>query len=214
MSIGKRIRAARISAGMTQDQLALMIGVSKQAVCNYESDRIKDIPATRIVSMARIFKVSVEDLYSAEPMPESRRFKPAPEPENRDVLKIPVIGYVKKGTSVFDEQNIHRYLISDKDPFYADCFAMLVQGDAMSNEYICDGDIVIVHPQSQVDPADVAVVTVNHESVIVRRTTMKSNMVVLIPNSTNPAFRIQSYDLSESSVDIIGKVVEVRHRLE
>lgn len=38
MGIGKRIREARRNKGLTQEELAMMIGVTKGAVANYENE--------------------------------------------------------------------------------------------------------------------------------------------------------------------------------
>jgi transcriptional regulator with XRE-family HTH domain len=40
VQIGERIRAARLSRGMTQAEVAAAIGRTKPSVCNYEAGRV------------------------------------------------------------------------------------------------------------------------------------------------------------------------------
>ena len=62
-SIGKQIRELRKKSGMTQEQLADMIGISFQAVSKWENNiALPDI--TLVPKLARIFGVTTDDLFS------------------------------------------------------------------------------------------------------------------------------------------------------
>lgn len=62
MSIGSRIKEARSRVGITQEQLASMLNVSKGAVGNYENDT--NYPKTEIVfELCRILKCDANYLY-------------------------------------------------------------------------------------------------------------------------------------------------------
>lgn len=61
-SIGEKIRNLRKQAGMTQSQLADIMGVKTDAISKWESGRVKNIPAKKIRKMASYFKVSLEYL--------------------------------------------------------------------------------------------------------------------------------------------------------
>lgn len=58
MDKGKRIRALREAAGMTQTELANKIGTTKQNLYKYESGIITNIPSDKIEAIADIFNVS------------------------------------------------------------------------------------------------------------------------------------------------------------
>lgn len=63
MSLGRRLRELREAAGLSQDQIAAIAGVSRNAVSQWESDRTR--PATsRLALVARALDVAVEDLIS------------------------------------------------------------------------------------------------------------------------------------------------------
>ena len=60
-NIGKRIKNMREKNGLTQKELAEKLGVSRQALSNYESDkRLPDIYV--VAQMADVFSVTVDTL--------------------------------------------------------------------------------------------------------------------------------------------------------
>lgn len=58
MDKGERIKSLRESKGITQTELAKMIGTTKQNVYKYENGIITNIPSDKIELMAKIFDVS------------------------------------------------------------------------------------------------------------------------------------------------------------
>lgn len=65
MEVGARIKALRTNSGMTQEELANTLGISRQAVCNYETGDC--IPSDRIkMKMATIFGASVQSIFFAD----------------------------------------------------------------------------------------------------------------------------------------------------
>lgn len=57
MSVGKRIKECRQQAGLTQEELAKLLGVSKGAIGNYESD----ISYPKIENMTKLFEILKTD---------------------------------------------------------------------------------------------------------------------------------------------------------
>lgn len=60
---------------------------------------------------------------------------------------------------------------------------------------------------------EVAVVLVDEEDATVKRFYSSDTTVTLMPQSTNPEHKPQMYDLSRTSVRVLGKVVEVKFLL-
>lgn len=58
MSIGIRIKEARIKAGISQEALAKAIGSTKQAVYKYEAGIVTNIPMDKIEIMATVLSVT------------------------------------------------------------------------------------------------------------------------------------------------------------
>ncbi len=58
MTIGNRIKNLRLQIGLSQSELAEMMGTIKQTIYKYETGVITNIPSDKIEQLARIFKVS------------------------------------------------------------------------------------------------------------------------------------------------------------
>lgn len=82
MTVGDRIRKARLEQGMTQQELADYIGVSKQAVYKYETNIVTNIPTDKIDAIARRLRVAPSYLMGWEEQPNPK------ESENADALEL------------------------------------------------------------------------------------------------------------------------------
>lgn len=81
MTTGERIYEARKRAGMTQEELADKLDVTRQAVSKWESDTA--FPETdKIVELCRLFDLSADELLLGEDKKKADRESAAPEPES------------------------------------------------------------------------------------------------------------------------------------
>ena len=62
MSIGSRLKEARISAGLTQPELADKVGVTKGAVGNYETD-LSSPKEPILIRLMEVLKIDANYLY-------------------------------------------------------------------------------------------------------------------------------------------------------
>ena len=83
----------------------------------------------------------------------------------------------------------------------------------MNAARINDGDLLIVKKQEAVDNGDIAIVSVDGESATVKRFFRTDHTVTLMPQSFNPVHQMQVYDLRNTDIRIIGKVVKVEFTL-
>lgn len=76
MSLGKTISRLRTERGMSQDDLAAALGVSRQSVSKWETDR--SVPELdKLVKLSQLFGVSLDELVQGKP---SAPPGPGPEP--------------------------------------------------------------------------------------------------------------------------------------
>lgn len=61
-TFGERLEDLRRERGMTQAELADLLGISKSTVQNYETDNYKDLSFSMIKSIADLFDVSIDYL--------------------------------------------------------------------------------------------------------------------------------------------------------
>lgn len=59
------LRTARTQAGLTQSDLAKLVGLTKAAISRYESG-LRRPPLDKAIQIARVFDQPVEDLFDLE----------------------------------------------------------------------------------------------------------------------------------------------------
>lgn len=68
MSLGKRLKVARLNKGLTQEESAKHLGITFQALSNYERD-MRDPDTKLLKSMAELYGVSADALLQIKPDP-------------------------------------------------------------------------------------------------------------------------------------------------
>lgn len=66
MTKGDRIRMLRIDSGMSQEELARKLNISKQAVGKYEKNIVTNIPSDKIEAMAKVLNSTPEYIMGWE----------------------------------------------------------------------------------------------------------------------------------------------------
>lgn len=191
------IKALRAARGMTQAQLASLCGVHQTAVSQWEKGRT-DPDKNSIITLSEIFNVSADTIMGLEQRNEKKNL-------------IPVLGYVRAGIPIEAVQEILDYEeISESMAASGEHFALRVTGDSMEPR-ICDGDVVIVRRQSDVDSGDIAVVLVNSMDATIKKIIKKGTSISLVPFNPNYDVTIfTAQEIASLPVTIVGKVVELR----
>ncbi|MGN1168711.1 MAG: LexA family protein [Acutalibacteraceae bacterium] len=191
------IKSLRTARGMTQKQLASLCGVHQTAVSQWEKGRT-DPDKNSIVILSEIFNVSADTIMGLESRAEKKNL-------------IPVLGYVRAGIPLEAVQEILDYEeISESMAASGEHFALRITGNSMEPR-ICDGDVVIVRRQSDVDSGDIAVVLVNSMDATVKKIIKKGTSISLVPFNPNYDVTIfTAQEIASLPVTIVGKVVELR----
>lgn len=79
---------------------------------------------------------------------------------------------------------------------------------------IKDNYTVVVRRQDVVENGQIAVCLIDGEEATLKRFSQEGNIVTLMPQSTNPVHKPFVYNLNETSVTILGLVVEVKFSVE
>lgn len=65
MEIGKKLREARVASGLTQEQVAEELHISRQTISNWENEKsYPDIAS--VVKMSDLYSVSLDDLLKGD----------------------------------------------------------------------------------------------------------------------------------------------------
>lgn len=191
--------------GKTQSDLVTYMNTTASTVSDWCNGK-KYPRVDKMQKLADYFDVLKSDL-TEEHTPE---LTPV---EYNPTHKIPVLGRISAGLPLYAEENIEDYIYTELNGGN-EYFGLLVVGDSMNAARICEGDIIIVRQQEQVEDGEIAVVMVDDDDATVKRFHQNGRTVTLTPQSYNPAHQVQVYDLKETNIRIVGKVVQVIYRME
>lgn len=122
---------------------------------------------------------------------------------------VPVIGSVRCGENGLALQEPDGFVpadVSSPDGY----FWLRCVGDSMEPR-ICDGDLVLVRRQPDVDSGDLAVVVVDGEEGTLKKVIKKGDMVILEPyNHAHPTRYFVGADCAQ--LLIAGKVIELKRK--
>lgn len=106
MDVGKKIKAARIAKGYTQEELGKLIGLQKSAIAKYENGRVVNIKRSTLQKLAKALDLRGSDLI-IESNPEE-----AAELSAKVLLDVELMDSIEKYYTLSKEkQKIVRDLI-------------------------------------------------------------------------------------------------------
>ncbi|MBP3447714.1 MAG: helix-turn-helix domain-containing protein [Clostridia bacterium] len=195
------IKYLRKEKGISQQKLADKLGVSRSTIAMWETGQSQP-DNDMLKKLSEIFSVSIDYLLGQS----------LTHYENKNGIKVPVLGYVAAGIPIEAIENIIDY--EELDPKQFDSthkyFALKIKGDSMTPR-IQDGDVVIVRQQPDIENGDVAIVCINGDEATCKQVKKHPEGISLIP--FNNAYEVKFYTKSETEslpITILGKVVELR----
>lgn len=196
----KRIRELRISAGLSQDELAKKTGYNdRSSIAKIEAGKV-DLTQSKLVAFADALNTTPGYLMGWEPdskPPIPAGFQPLPK---RD--RIPRVGQIACGTPILAEENVEAYDEVPSD-WHAD-FTLLCQGDSMEPK-IKDSDVVAIHCQPMVENGEVAAVLIDGEATLKRVFLFDDHIELRAENPTFPTILRIGEDMN--TITIEGKAV-------
>lgn len=172
MSIHRKIKEGRKRLGMTEQQFADAVGVSRGAVQQWEKEDGTAPRRAHQAAVARLLGMSIGEMVDSDSTPVET-------PENAGFVPIRrVLFKLSAGTSGFAVDFLDN---GDGEPLFfrsewfkkrgfnpSKCYAMPVTGESMEPE-LRAGDVVVVNTGAT-DPVDGAVFAVNYEgSPVIKR---------------------------------------------
>lgn len=130
-------------------------------------------------------------------------------------VNVPIVGKISAGVPILAIENIIDYAFAPasqiKDGF--EYFYLYVKGDSMNLKFN-EGDLILVQQQDYLEEKEIGVFLIDKEEATVKQfREQKGNILILDPMSSNPINHTQMYDIKETPVNIIGKVIAYQGRL-
>ena len=157
--LSSRIRQRREQLSLSQEELAARMGYrSKSSITKLEKG-INDLPRAKLEELAAALDTTPAWLMGLVDLPfPPPGFEPLPE-----MVRVPLVGSIACGTPITAEQNIECY-IGVPAAWHAD-FALTCHGSSMAPT-ICDGDIVCIRRQPEVEQGEIAAVRIGEEATL------------------------------------------------
>lgn len=200
MSIADNIKRLRTAENLSQAELGKIAGVTDKAVSTWEAG-LKTPRMGAIEKMAAHFGVPksaiLDDapIYTTPTIPAG--FEPLPE-----MTTIPLVGSIACGTPITAEENIEAR-IGIPAAWNAD-FALTCKGDSMAPK-ICDGDIVCIRKQQEVENGEIAAVRIGEEATLKRFYRQGDTVLLQAENPTFTTLVYANHQLDEIAIE--GKAV-------
>ena len=159
MEFGDILKQLRKERGLSQDELAALLGTTKQVLSRYETK--KRVPRLSVVSdYAQKLGIPLSMLSgeAADPVPEITR-------EN-GVRRVPILGGAACGEPIYSPSDGTEFATIEEDVICD--FALIAQGDSMTGDRIHSGDIVFVRKQDTVRDGEIAAIALDNELTLKR----------------------------------------------
>ena len=157
--LSTRVRLRREQLGLSQEELARRMDYRSRSSITKLEKGINDLPQSKVEELAQAPETTPAALLGLDaPCACPPGFEPLPT-----MVQVPLIGSIACGTPITAEQNIECY-IGVPAAWHAD-FALTCHGDSMSPT-ICNGDIVCIRCQPEVEQGEIAAVRVGEEATL------------------------------------------------
>ena len=219
MNLGQIIKEYREKNEYSMAAFAEKSGISKAYISLLEKNRHpktgkKISPSIQCIKqVADAIGMSFDDLFNTLEGNVTITSAPNHTPTTFSPTRIPVLGSVPAGIPIEAIQDIVDYEEIDADTAAkGEYFALKIKGDSMEPR-ICEGDVVIVRKQDDVESGDIAIVMVNGNDATIKRLLKYQDGIRLMPS--NPSYDpiyFTNQEILDKPVKVIGKVIENRQK--
>lgn len=186
-------KGIRTSRGLTQAEVASVLGITRAAYTNIENGKREADYAT-LDRLCGLFDVTVDTLLGRS-----------------KGIEIPVLGSVRAGIPIDAIEEILGYEeISQATATQGEHFALKIRGNSMEPKF-SEGDVVIIRKQNDLENGDIAVVLVNGNDATIKKVVKQQSGISLVAlNPTYSPIFYTNQEIENLPVIVLGKVVELR----
>ena len=215
LELYRNIKRIREEKGMSQDELARLVGFKSRSSINKIEMGVNDITQSKLIAIANALHVSPgelmgEDKEVATPTDLSSRL-PNMVPIDARTFRVPIVGRVAAGRPIVADEEIvgYEYIDNKYSKDGHEYFGLRIVGKSMEPT-IMDGDIVIVRRQNYVENGEIAIVLIDGEEATAKEVKESADGITLIGHNA-AVYTPHFYSVQEVKnlpVQIIGRVVQ------
>ncbi len=203
LKLGNRILKRRKKLGLTLQEVADLVGVTKSTIQRYETGKIETPKLPVIQAIAKALNANPSWLIGKSEREEAiSSFLTSAE-----ACEVPLLELSPDGIFEYDKKCM-KFADNTKDNTD---FCIKMSGDSMTGARIYSGDIVFIKRQNDVNDGEIAAVMVNNEITLKR--VIKLNDKIML-RSENPAYPpvILEGDMI-NTFKILGKAISFQSKL-
>ncbi|MDW7671998.1 MAG: XRE family transcriptional regulator [Bacillota bacterium] len=151
MNIAGRLKEGRLAKGLTQKEVANLIGSNQQNITSYEKGRSHP-PLDVLKTFIELYELDPYVLLELEPQPWN---------------KIPVYSMRSEGKAFFMPKNIVGYEFTDIEKA-DEHFCIRVKGNSMALYRLLDGDTVFLRRQHAASNGDLVLASLDQHTHVLR----------------------------------------------
>ncbi len=209
MDISAAIKRLRSEHGLTQQDVADAVGVSKVAVGQWESG--KSIPRREnLEALSKCYGISVAELYGEEPIGASHPYPSGALPVVGRSGLVPMrrLGKTHAGDAVEEIEDERMVEVpAHVAEMHPNGFVLSVEGDCMDRAYP-DGCVVLVDPDAQPWNGCAVVAETSPGESVLRRYMRGTNTLLLSADSHSGQYEDMVFsDVETQEVRMLGVVV-------
>ncbi len=209
MTTGERLRTLRKELGISADDVAKALDVSRATIFRYEKGDIEKVPGSKLEPLAKILHTTPAYLMGWEEKPAL----PSDAIPYAPTGMVPVLGRIPAGIPALAEEHIEGYEpvdVSDPENYYW----LHVEGDSMINAGIQSGDLVLMRAQNYAENGQIVACRVNGDEATLKRFREQGDSIILLPE--NPAYEpriVSKKDFADGYAGIVGVAIEIKRKL-
>lgn len=176
------------------------VGKKAATISRYASGEITGVKRSTIVKLANFFGVNPAWLAG---LSEDKFSQVDIKPKQT----LPILGTVRAGYNHLADENIIGHVTVDREfSDYDNYYALKIIGDSME-PVLYEGDIVIVHRQSDIENGQIGVVLLNGDEATIKKIKKHNGFIELIPFNHNYDSIILT---DKDNFLLLGKIIEAR----
>ena len=196
MAIGERLNALLKEKNKKPGTLASETGISKNTIYSIIKRNNDKVSPAILERISQALDVPVDYFFGGGAQPH---------PDMRPVVlhRVPILGGAACGEPIYKPSDDTEYIDVDGD---LPCdFALIAQGDSMTGDRICDGDVVFFRAQDDVDDGQIAAVIIDDRATLKRVYHIPGGVQLLSENPKYPPMIFTYPD--HDSIRILGRAV-------
>ncbi len=170
------------------------------------SPTLKEIAQHFNLSAVSTIHQHIENLIKEGYLKKTEGGKVVPVYANYELEKtvsLPFYGYIAAGLPIEAVPEVFEYIEVPSIMGCRNCYVLKVKGDSMVDEFILDGDLIVVENRQEALNGEIAVILIDGEEATLKKFYKEGNKVKLVPS--NPKYKPMFYDAERVMVQGIVK---------